>query len=606
MRPQLLMRRFAVFIAGATFLHRYAILTAAATWLLLIVGSLVTSTDSGLAVPDWPLSYGTWFPPMVGGILYEHGHRMIAGFVGLLILALALWTWRVEPRRWVRRLAFIALGAVIVQALLGGLTVLLLLPPAVSIAHAVLGQTVFCLVVCVAHATALPDSGQRVLPLRHPAVRPRSATIAQTLRAGGGGPGSASPVDRSWFFSVGGVALVVASLAALQLLFGAIIRHTGSSVAAHLIGAAALSVTVIWLVARSGHTWAWRASCRLGALIGSQLLLGLAVFSDRGAVALRTAHVATGALILAQAVLLAWEALRRTSPQTLLGMRQRLRDYLELTKPRLSVLVLVTAGVGCWLGMRSRDQLPTLIPLGLGLWLVVGGANALNQWRERIPDGLMQRTRRRPLPAGRLTPVEAFRFGLLLSIAGIVCLGLAVHPLSAVLAAASWFLYVLIYTPMKRRTSLCTLVGAIPGALPPVIGWAAARGTLGLEAWALSLILFCWQLPHFLALAVLYRDDYAHAGFPMLPIVEADGWLTGRQTLLYGIALVPISLFPSLIGVAGTAYFYGAAALGAAFALLSMWTAWERSPRSAQRLFRASVLYLPLLLALLALNRTPL
>jgi protoheme IX farnesyltransferase len=584
--------------------HRFAVLVAAATFCLLIAGGLVTSTDSGLAVPDWPLSYGTWFPPMVGGIRFEHGHRMIAGFVGLLILALAVWVGRVESRRWVQRLTFAALGAVVVQALLGGLTVLLLLPPAVSIAHAILGQTVFCLVVCVARATS--DAGRRVLPLRDPTPSSRPATAGTPAAGGRGGPRSASPVDLPV-----GIALVVAGLAGLQLLLGAIIRHTGYAVMAHVVVAMTLSVALIWLAVRAARSRqqypeVWQGAVRLLGLVGLQLLLGLSVFFHRGAVVLRTAHVALGALILAQAVLLAWDALRVAPLRRTSAFRKTLSDYLELTKPRLSSLVLVTAGVGFWLGMRSHEQLPKLIPLSIGLWLVVGGANALNQWFERIPDGLMRRTSHRPLPAGRLTPPAAFRFGLILSVAGLLCLGLAVHPFSATVAAASWLAYVLVYTPLKPRTPLCTLVGAVPGALPPVIGWVAARNSLGVEAWALFLILFCWQLPHFLALAVLYREDYARAGFPMLPIVESDGWLTGRQTLLYGMALVPISLFPSMIGVAGPAYFYGAAALGAAFAFLATWAAWDRSPRSARRLFHASLLYLPILLVLLAVNRTPL
>ncbi|MBI3011457.1 MAG: protoheme IX farnesyltransferase, partial [Candidatus Omnitrophica bacterium] len=165
--------------------------------------------------------------------------------------------------------------------------------------------------------------------------------------------------------------------------------------------------------------------------------------------------------------------------------------------------------------------------------------------------------------------------------------------------------YLLVYTPLKRRTPLCTLVGAIPGALPPMIGWAGARHALGVEAWVLFALLFIWQLPHFLALAVLYREDYARAGFPMLPLVEPDGLMTARQTALYGLALLPVSLFPTMIGVAGPAYFYGAIVLSLVFFVMAARTAWRRSRQSARQLFLASVLYLPVLLSLLALDRSP-
>lgn len=564
------------------WLHRYAVGTAGATFLLLIAGGLVTSTDSGLAVPDWPLSYGMWFPPMVGGIFYEHGHRMIAGVVGLMILGLAVWLGISEPRRWVRRLGYVALGAVILQALLGGLTVLMLLPPAVSIAHACLGPAVFCLIVCVAWVTAPGWSGSGAPARMTDSGRP-------SLRA---------------------LSLAAAMLAAAQLVLGAVIRHTGSWVPPHVVGAVVLLAVVVWLGIRLKRDQLSRSACRfhllrLHALLGSQLLLGLLVLAHRGAVWLRTAHMAVGSLVLAQAVVLAWEIARRAPP-----MRSRsslkLKDYAELTKARLSALVLMTTAVGFWLGMREPSQLGTLLPLCVGTGLVVGGSHALNQWIERVPDGLMHRTQHRPLPAGRLSPAAAFRFGAGISVAGLVILALGVNPLSAWLAAISWILYVLVYTPLKRWTPLCTLIGAIPGALPTMIGWAGARNALGPEAAALFAILFIWQLPHFLALAVLYRDDYARAGFPMLPIIEPDGLITARQTLWYGIALLPISLFPTMIGVTGAAYFYGAVVLSLAFAAVAARAAWLRSPQAARQLFHASVLYLPVLLLLLAADRAPL
>ncbi len=284
----------------------------------------------------------------------------------------------------------------------------------------------------------------------------------------------------------------------------------------------------------------------------------------------------------------------------------RLSVYLELTKARLSLLVLMTTAVGFWLGMRTGEQLPMIIPVCVGTALVVGGANALNQWMERAQDARMQRTRSRPLPSGRLTPAAAYRFGVGLSVVGFAVLAMMVNLLAVGIAAVGWISYVLIYTPLKRRTPLCTLVGAIPGAVPPMIGWAAARNGLDVSAWALFFLLFIWQLPHFLSLAVLHREDYARAGFPMLPLVETDGLITARQIALYSLALLPVSLFPTLVGLAGTVYFYGALTISLAFLVVAARAAWQRSPQSARLLFRTSVLYLPVLLGMLAWDRTPL
>ena len=285
------------------------------------------------------------------------------------------------------------------------------------------------------------------------------------------------------------------------------------------------------------------------------------------------------------------------------GTHARASDFLELTKPRLSALVLVTTATGFWLGSRPPIRIGNMGAALIGTAMVVAGANALNQWSERAFDALMERTKRRPLPAGRLAPATAFQFGLGLSVGGIVWLALAVNLLSSLLAAISWATYLLCYTPLKRRTSLCTLVGAIPGALPPLIGWAGARNSLGADAWALFFLLFVWQLPHFLALAVLYREDYARAGFQMLPAIEPRGMIAARQTALYGLVLLPVSLFPAVLGVAGRWYFYGAMALSLAFLLLAVRAAWLRSLQSCRELFLASVLYLPALLSWLAATR---
>jgi protoheme IX farnesyltransferase len=231
----------------------------------------------------------------------------------------------------------------------------------------------------------------------------------------------------------------------------------------------------------------------------------------------------------------------------------------------------------------------------VGTALVAGGAAVLNQVYERDTDALMQRTRERPLPDGRVLPTDARTFGLALAGVGVAWLAFAANPLAAFLALTTLTIYLIIYTPMKRRSSAATLVGAVPGALPAVIGWTAAQGTASLGGWVLFAIVFFWQIPHFMAIAWLYRDDYRRAGFPMLPVVEPDGRRAGRHALLYSAALLGISLVPSTIGISGTAYFSVAVVLGVGLLALSACFASNRSTYSARWLFFGSITYLPLL-----------
>lgn len=291
-----------------------------------------------------------------------------------------------------------------------------------------------------------------------------------------------------------------------------------------------------------------------------------------------------------------------THPSSALLIK-RMADYLELTKPRLTSLVLLTAAIGFWMSMDYLTPLKGIVPLLLGMAMTVGGANALNQWMERQEDALMHRTQNRPLPSGRLRQEEALGFGLLLSIGGIGGLTLFVNSLSAILACISLISYVWVYTPMKRLSPLCTLIGALPGACPPVIGSLAARGSFGPESGVLFAILFVWQLPHFLAIATLYRDDYARAGFRMLPVIEPSGQMTSRQIILYALALIPITLFPTFLGLTKMIYFFGALILSVIFVSLSFHAARERSPLSMRRLFLASILYLPMLLTVLSFDK---
>ena len=282
---------------------------------------------------------------------------------------------------------------------------------------------------------------------------------------------------------------------------------------------------------------------------------------------------------------------------------ERALDFLALTKPRLNLLVLVTTLAGLYLASPEGVALALAVHTLIGTALVAGGAAALNQVWERETDRRMRRTSGRPLPRGRLGAAEGTWFGVALSVAGLVELAIGATPAAAAVAAITSCSYVLVYTPLKTRTSLATLVGAVPGALPPVIGWAAATGTVTLPAIVLFGIVFFWQMPHFLAIAWMYKDDYANAGIPLLPVVEPDGRRTGRQALLYTAALWPVSLLPAMVGLAGTTYSAIATTLGIVFIYLSAVFARDRSADSARQLFLFSIIYLPLLLGALVADR---
>jgi heme o synthase len=289
---------------------------------------------------------------------------------------------------------------------------------------------------------------------------------------------------------------------------------------------------------------------------------------------------------------------------TLARERRRVAaDLIALTKPRVVLMVLVTTVVGYYVGLTGAPDYVKLVHLLIGTMLAAGGTLALNQYWERDVDAMMDRTRVRPLPDGRLSPLEALVFAGAITLAGLGYLGAFVGSLAMLVTAATTALYLFAYTPLKLRTPLCTIVGAVPGALPPVTGWVASREGFGLGAWVLFGILFLWQLPHTLAIARLYRDDYARAGVRLLPVVDAEGTSTERQIVTGCLALLAVSLLPTLIGLAGPIYFVGAFLLGAVFVALGLRQALSPSAGSARRVLFASLLYLPILLTLLAFDK---
>jgi len=289
-----------------------------------------------------------------------------------------------------------------------------------------------------------------------------------------------------------------------------------------------------------------------------------------------------------------------------------MRDYIALTKPRITWLILMSTGIGYFFGLPHAPGWTELLA-GLHWWrllhtilgtgLIASGTAALNQWYERDADRCMRRTAARPLPAGRISPARALAFGIGLSVAGFLELWLGVNLLAGLIGVLTLLLYLFLYTPMKQRTWWSTTVGAIPGAMPPIIGYAAAAGTITGEACILFAILFLWQFPHFYAIAWMYRDDYARAGIRMLPVVEPDGRSTSRQIVVYGLALIPVSLVPTIVGMSGYIYGFGALLLGLWFLYAGVRVALDRSLLRARGVLMASVLYLPLIYGLMLFDR---
>lgn len=633
-----------------TWVNRFAVLTAVATVVLIVAGATVTSTGSGDAVPDWPLSYGTLFPRMVGGVLYEHTHRMVAGVTGVLIMILAVWLWRWEPRRWVRWLGLAVAMAVVAQAVLGGLRVLIVSQPPVqeaalgvtgmihvtpvriafSVTHAALAQIVLCLVFALATITS---------------ARWRTGVDSAPDHV----PHDTSRISR--------LAFLVIVLVFAQLLIGALMRHMGAGLAipdfplsfgrllppfdnlpynpnapfqvpydevktrvvihfAHRVGALIVALAIMYLTWRLfRYHRKERRLVRLGAvllgLLVAQLTLGASVIWTKKAVPITVLHVAVGASLLGTGVVLWLWATRReragsseyAKPATKGGLGKSLSDYIELTKPRITFLVLVTTLAGFYLGSRGSLNLLLLLHTFIATGLVASGTNALNMLLERDVDSKMLRTKNRPLPAGRLQPNSALYFGIIISLAGILYLAFVVNPLTGLLSATALSSYLFLYTPLKRKTSLCTVVGSISGAIPPMMGWTAVRNEISPEAVVLFSILFLWQIPHFFAIAWLYREDYARAGFPMLPVLDPMGTRTGRQIIAYSFALLLVSLLPTILGLSGPVYLFAALLLGLLFLGLGVCFNTFKSNLYARRFFLASVVYLPVLLVIMVIDK---
>ena len=285
-----------------------------------------------------------------------------------------------------------------------------------------------------------------------------------------------------------------------------------------------------------------------------------------------------------------------------IGMKEKLAAFLELTKPRIAFMLVLTSAAGFYLGSKGSFDFLLFINAMIGIVLLAFGVATLNQFIERRTDALMERTARRPIPTNKVSPAEALIFGLILTVSAEIYLAFLVNPLTAILGLVVIVGYVLLYTPLKTKTSASTAIGAIPGAMPPLMGWTASANEITLGAWVLFAMLFLWQFPHFLAIAWMYKEQYRKAGILMLPVVEKEGRLTAIQIVTFTVMLLPISIAPFFMGFAGAIYLIGASLLGLWFLVSSIQTARAKSVEKARKLLLVSVLYLPVIFALLVFN----
>ena len=587
---------------------KLAVAASIATYVLIVVGGLVRATDSGLGCPDWPACFGKWVPPAELHAWIEHSHRLVAALaVGPLVAAVGLITL-FTARRHDRPLLAAALVTgvlVVLQALLGGQVVIQQLRAELVTAHLAMALTVLALTIVIAdRATggALPPSAGG-LPTRLVAVT-SSAVFAQMLLG-------------SWVSGTG-AGLAFADFPLMQgglwpstLAGGALIQ------VAHRALAVAVALLVLWTARRVRRSVATPRTRRLAglavALVIVQIALGAANVWSRLSALFVVPHLAVGAALWATIVLL-YLALRRSpaletagvvpgqasaAPMSTLG--ESLRAYLALTKPRIIELLLVTTLPTMVLAQRGVPSLWLMAAVVLGGSLAAGGANTINMYIDRDIDDLMRRTRHRPLPRHAVTPKRALAFGIVLSVLSFVWLTVTVNLLSALLAASAIGFYVFVYTLwLKRSTPQNIVIGGAAGCVPVLVAWAAVTGTVQVPALVLFAIVFYWTPPHFWALALRYRGDYAAANVPMLPVVRGEAE-TARQIVVYTILLVVVSLLLFPAARMGLIYLVAAVVLGGAFVWYAVRVQRDLSDgRAAIRLFRFSIGYLTLLFAAVA------
>jgi heme o synthase len=584
--------------AGRPWIYRFAVMTAAATYLLILIGGLVHGTGSSLACPDWPTCYGTFMPKMEGGVLVEHSHRLAAGTVVVLTLLLAslLTATRDPALRRLRPFGWLAVGLVFAQALLGGITVLLRLPTPISTAHTATSLLFFMTVLYIA-------------------VRSRPVSPKNLAKS------AAPPV-------VSRLALIAAMAVYVQMVLGGLVRHSGAALACtdvplcrgslwpeahptvliqalHRLNAVAVGclvlVSSIVTLRRASRPALRVLAVAAPVLVGIQIWLGIRSVQSFLDLATVESHLAVATALLATMMLTVLAARPDGLPS--FPRLAWFRAVIELAKPRITGMVIITFAGGLWLAPGQIAGWRAIMTL-VGTALLVGASNTFNMYLERDFDPLMERTRDRPLPRAALSPETALAFGTLLACASVPLIFLGGNLLTGLLGLAALCSYVVVYTPLKRHSGIALFVGAVPGALPPLMGWTAVTGRLDAPGLALFAILFLWQIPHFLAIATYRAADYARAGFKVLPLAISRR-ATRATIVLFSVGLVAATIALEPLRVAGSGYLLCAALLGAVFIgwaaaglRRAAANAWARS------LFFYSIVYLTLLFVALVIDRT--
>ncbi|HVE92302.1 MAG TPA: heme o synthase [Actinomycetota bacterium] len=592
-----------------TAVRRLSALTTGLTLALLTLGGAVRATGSGLGCPDWPTCHGRLLPPLEFHAVVEYSHRMLAALVGLIILSTAIAATVAARRdgpqfRGLRTTAWVAVALVVAQGALGGAVVARELDPLLVTLHLALAMTFLAVVVALT-------------------VRSWEAPAAQAGSAEGPSGGDASEAEAKAVRVLKPMALAAAAGTFFLMMAGAWMRGSGRSLVfrdwplmdgrvipplnsatlpafVHRVLAALLLAHVVAmavLLRRHPRRAVRVVSVLAAAAFVAQVIAGAGnVLTDLEPASV-AAHVGLAAASWACLVALVAMARETTSSGG------RAAAYLQLTKPRIVVLLLITTVPAMVLAAGRMPSLWLVAATLAGGMLTAGSANSINQFLERDIDRKMQRTRRRPLPDHRVAPRNALIFGIVLGVAGFAWLVLTVNLLSALLAASAIGFYVGVYTLLlKRSTPQNIVIGGAAGAVPVLVGWAAVKGSLAPAAWIMFAIIFVWTPPHFWALAMKYRDDYAAAGVPMMPVARGVE-STSRQILTYTVVLVPVTLLLKPVGSLGLLYGVAAAGLGAVFVLFAVRLWREQTVEAAMKLFRYSISYLALLFASIAADR---
>jgi heme o synthase len=583
-----------------------AVATAVVTYALVVLGGVVRVSGSGLGCPDWPLCHGHLLPPLNIHAIIEYSHRTTASLTSLLVVVTVLLAWLGwRHRRDVLIPATVAFGLLIVQVALGAITVRFELPPMIVLAHLATAMALLGTVCVTAVAAMLPVGGGGIdivsaLRARWAAAGTFVLILSGSLVVGSG----ASAACAAWPLCGGGFSFSFDHLASVQLLHRAL---------AGLIGLLVI-VSVVSVLRRMGRHPAVRATIALTlAALAFQVAVGAAVVTLHLPAPLRALHLALAAAVWAGTVILAVLTSRLPAVEEPVAFRDEaplrrpardvVLDYVSLAKPRVIPLLLITALGGMMMAQRGWPATSLVVLTLLGGALAAAGAGAINCWIDRDLDREMLRTRRRPLPDGRIAPAHALLFGITLGVAAFVLLAFWVNPLAATLAISGFLFYVFVYSLwLKRSTVQNIVIGGAAGAVPPMVGWAAVSHRLDLTAIYLFAVIFLWTPPHFWALALRLRADYARARVPMLPVVHGDA-AARRQILVYTLGLVGMTLAIVVTGVLGLVYLAGAAVLGGLFIGLAVATLRSRRQRWSRWLFDYSIAYLGLLFAIMVVDR---